>query len=170
MEVCGTRRREILKPTRVSRQSSFKDQSTGGTPFVITVASTSAEQSALDNSIDFDALKTEIYAAYIREQLDLDRALPPTPISDSPMVSPSTPRPDKTPASRPRSRNVESASRLPASTLTRPRSLNSKYSTTISRRGRRHPRSSLAVLKSSSLAGRSISDKSAVSPLLERKG
>ena len=39
-------------------------------------------------SIDTSNLEAEIYSLYLRKSLDLNRSLPPTPISESPQISP----------------------------------------------------------------------------------
>ena len=53
------------------------------------IASTKTTKSTSNQvSVHSSNFKTEIYSAYMHESVDLNRSLPPTPISETPMVSP----------------------------------------------------------------------------------
>ena len=83
---------KIFTSTKISRKSwtslALSDRAT----CVETAISTSPLQrkgiSIGRSSIDTSNLEAEIYSFYIRKSLDLNRSLPPTPISESPQISP----------------------------------------------------------------------------------
>ncbi|KAL9630669.1 MAG: hypothetical protein Q9164_006303, partial [Protoblastenia rupestris] len=102
----------IFMSTKISRRSAFTVGPTDGAPYVETVISASAQQSMIRTSTATSNLKTEIYESYMRRPLDLDRPLPPTPISESPMVSPVTPTFQKTSSLRQRPKAIAPASRF----------------------------------------------------------
>ena len=62
------------------------------------------------------ATKFSIYASYMRRSLNLDRSLPPTPISDSPVASPIASR-HKSHWSHRRSRSLDTMPHVPRSAL-----------------------------------------------------
>ena len=81
---------KIFKSTKISRKSRSSFASSGGA-CVETVISASNQRKAsnMDRaSIITSNIAAEIYPLYIRESLDLNRSLPPTPILESPQLSP----------------------------------------------------------------------------------
>lgn len=98
----------IFIQTKFSRKSWTSIDSSDGTPCIETIISSSPWHSSLTldkSSIHSFDTEKEILASYRRRTLDLERALPPTPISESPQVSPvigtfshrfATPRPLQT--------------------------------------------------------------------------
>ena len=82
---------KIFTSTKISRKSwpslALSDRAT----YVETAISTSPLQrsgiSRRRSSIDTSNPEAEIYSLYIRKSLDLNRSLPPTPISESPQTS-----------------------------------------------------------------------------------
>ena len=81
---------KIFKSTKISGESWPSFASSGGA-YVETIisASNQRKESNMDRaSIVTSDVEAEIYALYIRESLDLNRSLPPTPISESPQLSP----------------------------------------------------------------------------------
>lgn len=160
-----TRTRKLFNPPQVSGHSCIGIYSANGPRLIKPTTSTSARQSILRKSIDFDVLRAEIYAAYLRKPLDLNRSLPPTPISDSPMVSPTGPTFKKDPSLRQRSRRAHSASQSPVLSIIRPHTQISKHSVTARHRGQISPGLTLAVAERSSPSGQPGSVFQAVSPL-----
>lgn len=82
---------KIFKSTNISRKSWISVASSESTPRVKTVISASVQRrkiSADTASLAASNLKEMIYSSYARRPLDLDRSLPPTPISESPQMSP----------------------------------------------------------------------------------
>ena len=82
---------KILFPTSMPRRSWTSVASSDGTPCVETVISASAQSKELNMdevSIITSNLEAEILSLYVRTPLDLNRSLSPTPISESPQVSP----------------------------------------------------------------------------------
>ena len=82
---------KIFFPTKIPRISWPSVASSDGAPCVGTIISASAQRKELDMdeaSIITSNLEAEILSLYIRAPLDLNRTLPPTPISESPQVSP----------------------------------------------------------------------------------
>lgn len=81
---------KIFTPTKNPRKSWTSFASSSGSPHVETVISASTQQR--DTNRDRASIGTsnlaEIYAYYTQKSFDLDRSLPPTPISESPQVSP----------------------------------------------------------------------------------
>ena len=83
---------KIFTSTKISRKSwtslALSDRATCAE----TATSTSPLQrkgiSIGASSIDTSNPEAEIYSLYIRKSLDLNRSLPPTPISESPQISP----------------------------------------------------------------------------------
>lgn len=133
-----------------------------------TVTATPTQRSDPRNSIDSVTLKTAIYASYMRKSLDLNRSLPPTPISESPMVSPLAQRFTKTASFRLRSQSVATAPLAPVSAVIASPKLVSRYSITRATH-RNQPRGlSLAVTRSVPSHTLSAADYSMVSPLLDR--
>lgn len=81
----------IFISTNLSRKSWTSIDSSDGTPRIETVISSSPWHSSLalaKSSVHSFNTEREILASYSRKSLDLDRSLPPTPISESPQVSP----------------------------------------------------------------------------------
>lgn len=122
---------KIFKSTKISRKSQSSVGSVGGTVCVETVISVSSQQSMSQSPTASSRARSEIYASYIRKSPDLDRSLPPTPISESPMVSPVTPRFKKSTFFRRWPQRVERPPRLSTSTFNSPRNIISKYSKTV---------------------------------------
>lgn len=78
-----------LLPTRMSRNHTTDTPSTG-TSFAETTNDVTGDPNDLETeiaSIGTSYIEREIYASYIREPLDLNRSLPPTPVSESPQLS-----------------------------------------------------------------------------------
>lgn len=88
----NTNRYKILMATRISTKSLTSVESSDTTPCVETVIRASPRLTSLDmdRSSPGPSKVEEIYSCYLRNSLDLDRSLPPTPISESPQVSPMT--------------------------------------------------------------------------------
>ena len=81
----------IFFPTKVPRRSWTSVASSDGVPCDETVISASAQRKELnmdEASTITSNLEAEILSLYVRTPLDLNRSLPPTPISESPQVSP----------------------------------------------------------------------------------
>ena len=82
---------KILFPTKIPRRSWTSFASSDGAPCVGTVISASTQRKELnmdEASIITSNLEAEILSLYVRTPLDLNRSLPPTPISESPQISP----------------------------------------------------------------------------------
>lgn len=82
---------KILFPTKISRRTWMSVASSDGAPCVGTVVSASTQRKELtmdEASIITSNFEAEILSLYARTPLDLNRSLPPTPISESPQVSP----------------------------------------------------------------------------------
>lgn len=82
---------KIMIPTKLPRKSWTSVASCDGAPGVETIVAASAQRKEMSmdgGSIVTSNLEAEIYSLYLRPSLDLDRSLPPTPISESPQVSP----------------------------------------------------------------------------------
>ena len=91
VETCSGDRWKILFPTKIPRKSWMSVGSSDGAPGAETVVSASAQRKEIITdgiSIVTSNLEAEIYSLYLRPSLDLDRSLPPTPISESPQVPP----------------------------------------------------------------------------------
>lgn len=81
----------FLFPTKTPRKSWTSFASTGDAPCVGTVISASTQRKEVNmdkKSITTSNLEAEIISLYVGKSLDLNRSLPPTPISESPQVSP----------------------------------------------------------------------------------
>jgi len=81
----------ILISTRISRKSRTSFRSSSSAPCVETTISSSAHRENLNRghtSVIAPTTAAEIYDLYMRRSLDLNRSLPPTPISESPQTSP----------------------------------------------------------------------------------
>lgn len=82
---------KILFPTKTPRKTWTSFASTDDAPCVGTVisASTQRKETNMDKeSTTTSNLEAEIISLYVGKSLDLNRSLPPTPISESPQVSP----------------------------------------------------------------------------------
>ena len=82
---------KILFPTEIPRRTWMSVASSDGAPCVGTVISASTQTKDLnmdEASITASNLEAEIISLYLRTPLDLNRTLPPTPISESPQESP----------------------------------------------------------------------------------
>ena len=82
---------KILASTKMLSKGFTSLASSDGAPCVETVMSASTQRNGIKTdraSIVTSSLEAEIYSSYIRKSLDLNRSLPPTPISESPQVSP----------------------------------------------------------------------------------
>ena len=82
---------KVLFPTSMPRRSWMSVASSDGAPCVETVLSASAQRKELnmdEASIITSNLEAEILSLYVRTPLDLSRSMSPTPISQSPQVSP----------------------------------------------------------------------------------
>ena len=83
---------KIFTSTKISRKSSTSLALSDRATYVETAISTSPMQrrgiSRGRSSIDTSNPEAEIYSLYTRKSLDLNRSLPPTPISESPKISP----------------------------------------------------------------------------------
>ena len=81
---------KIFKSTKIRGESWPSFASSGGACVETVIsASNKRKESNMDRaSIITSVVEAEIYALYIRESLDLDRSLPPTPIPESPQLSP----------------------------------------------------------------------------------
>ncbi|KAG6991095.1 hypothetical protein G7Y79_00057g090770 [Physcia stellaris] len=148
--------------------ASTRNSTRRPTRSIRTVTAASTQKSDSRSSTDSISLKTAIYASYMRKPLDLNRSLPPTPISESPMVSPLAQRFTNTASSRLRSQSVGVAPPVPISAVTAPPKLVSRYSV-IRAAHRDRPRGlSLAVTRSVPSHTLSAADYSIVSPLLDK--
>ncbi|CAD6591030.1 MAG: hypothetical protein ASARMPREDX12_004894 [Alectoria sarmentosa] len=82
----------IFTSVKIPRKSWMSFASSDGAACVETVISASPQQrkevSMTRASIGSSNLEAEIFSLYVRKPLDLDRSLPPTPISESPQISP----------------------------------------------------------------------------------
>ena len=81
----------IFVRRQFSQKSWTSVDSSDNTPNVETVISSSPWHSSLapdQSSISSFTVEKEILASYSRRTLDLERSLPPTPISESPQISP----------------------------------------------------------------------------------
>ena len=81
---------KIFTSTKISRKS-WPSFASSDEVCVETVISASAQRKEMDvdeASIITSSLEAEIYSLYTRKSLDLYRSLPPTPISESPQLSP----------------------------------------------------------------------------------
>ena len=168
MEAIRAHTSKISKATNITNQSRFSATTASRSSCVESVEAASAQQSVLHSSTGSVGLKIQIYASYLRESPDLDRSLPPTPISESPMVSPLTPRFKKRPASRRVLQNVDSAQNLSVSTYIAPLNLRSKIlgTTDAHKPGPQDsPLTTIGPNLSPSLPGSALS---AVSPLSDR--
>ena len=119
---------KALTTTRLPQQSRIRIHSIDDISLIATITSTSTQQSIVRSSIDCERVKTQIYASYFRKPLDLNRTLPPTPISESSMHSPSMPSPKIQDPSHPRSEGTNATLWPPLSRLVSPQSIVSKYS------------------------------------------
>lgn len=83
---------QIFTSTKIVRKSWPSLASSEGATCVETAISASPQQRkgiSMDRaSIGTSNLEAEIYSLYVRKSLDLNRSLPPTPISESPQLSP----------------------------------------------------------------------------------
>ena len=82
---------KLFFPTKIPRRSWTSVASSDGIPCVGTVISASTQRKELnmdEASIITSNLEAEILSLYVRTPLDLNRSLAPTPISESPQVSP----------------------------------------------------------------------------------
>ena len=82
---------KIMIPTKLPRKSWTSVASCDGAPGVETVVAALAQRKEISmdrGSIVTSNLEAEIFSLYLRPSLDLDGSLPPTPISESPQVSP----------------------------------------------------------------------------------
>lgn len=82
---------KIFTSTKVSGKSRMSVASSSGSPFVGTVMSILGQRKEIAMnrvSIATSNLEAEILSSYLRKSLNLDKSLPPTPISESPQVSP----------------------------------------------------------------------------------
>lgn len=83
---------KIFTSTKILRKSWTSLASSDRATCVETAISASPLQrkgiSMGRSSIDTSNLEAEIYSLYVRKSLDLNRSLPPTPISESPQISP----------------------------------------------------------------------------------
>ena len=87
----------IYISTRISRNSRANNTSTFDTLGVENVifASDRPEDPGPEvESIATSNLEDAIYSSYMRKSLDLNRSLPPTPISEGPQMSPTTAKPN----------------------------------------------------------------------------
>lgn len=82
----------IFTSMKTPRKSWMSLASSDGAACVETVISASPQQrkevSMTRASIGSSNLEAEIFSLYVRKPLDLDSSLPPTPISESPQISP----------------------------------------------------------------------------------
>ena len=82
---------KVLFPTKMPRRTWMSVASSDAAPCVGTVVSAPTQRKELnmdEASIIASNLEAEILSLYVRTPLDLNRSLPPTPISESPQVSP----------------------------------------------------------------------------------
>ena len=82
----------IFTSMKIPRKGRMSLGSSNGAACVETVISASPQQrkevSTTRASVGSSNLEAEIYSLYVRKPLDLDSSLPPTPISESPQISP----------------------------------------------------------------------------------
>ena len=91
IQTCMANRCQIFMSTKVLRKSwpTFTSSDASSCVETVTSASTMGKHTNIDReSVVASNLKAEIYALYIRESFDVNKSLPPTPISESPQVSP----------------------------------------------------------------------------------
>lgn len=138
-----------LEPCKPLQGDSSKFHSKGSKSVFTYLISASNRESIARSSTDSVDVKTQIYASYIRKPLDLNRSLPPTPITESPMISPITPRFTKNSAAHERSQSVGAASPLSAMTPIKPRGAVSIYLGTVHRHAGSEQDSLLAATDSS---------------------
>lgn len=88
-------RSSSIGPLYITKQVPRKGRMTIATSdsrsSVQVVLSTAAQQFDVDEdiaSVVTSELKTQIYSSYLRKPLDLNRSLPPTPISETPSTTP----------------------------------------------------------------------------------
>ena len=83
---------KIFTSTKIARKSWTSLALSDRAAYVETAISTSPLQrkgiSRGGSPIDTSTPEAEIYSLYLRKSLDLNRSLPPTPISESPQISP----------------------------------------------------------------------------------
>ena len=82
---------KIFTPSKIPRKSWTTIESSDGSPCIETVIFALAQrESPIINSPStiHSNLEAEIFSLYRRKSLDLNRSLPPTPISESPQVLP----------------------------------------------------------------------------------
>lgn len=81
---------KIFAPTKSSTKSwtSFASSDRAPCPEIIVSASQRKETETEKESIVNANIEAEIHSLYTRRSLDLNRSLPPTPISESPQMSP----------------------------------------------------------------------------------
>ena len=82
---------KILFPKKIPMRSWISIASSNGAPCVETAISASAPGKELnmdEASIITSNLEAEIFSLYLRGPLEMNKSLPPTPISESPQISP----------------------------------------------------------------------------------
>ena len=83
---------KIFTSTKISRKSrtslALSDRATHAETAISTSALQRKGTIIGGSSIDTSNPEAELYSLYIRKSLDLNRSLPPTPISESPQMSP----------------------------------------------------------------------------------
>ena len=83
---------KIFTSTKISRKSwtslALSDRATCVETAISTLPLQRKGTSIGRSSIDTSTPEAEIYSLYLRKSLDLNRSLPPTPISESPQISP----------------------------------------------------------------------------------
>lgn len=175
----------ILKSTEISRKSWTSFGSSDGTPCVETVISASSRaaphqaspsdaglkflSSSMPKLLDLSSvdLATRVMATKCRlpRPLDLDRSLPPTPISESPQISPSSERLNKSLSFCTGPQNSEMIPSAISRTLISPNIPTSKFFMTFSKHRSRHSCISAKGLEITIPPGQSDSTESEVSAI-----
>ncbi len=135
---------KIFTSTKISRKSWPSFASSDGV-CVETVISASAQRREMDvdrASIITSSLEAEIYSLYTRKSIDLYRSLPPTPISESPQLSPILVKMNDRSPFRQRPQMVETSTRGSMSAFVSPQMPALTYPATISK----HQRLPVSVL------------------------
>ena len=120
----------ILRSTHFSSANGVTNESPDLTPRVPTVISSSPQSDFPRDSLESSSTRSQIFASYMRTPLNLNRPLPPAPISESPVISPLTPRLTKDRFRRDIISNNRSVQQGSRSTSISPQRLVSRYSAT----------------------------------------
>ena len=144
VQTCNPNRCKIFTSTKISRKSWPSFASSDGV-YVETVISASAQRKEMDvdrASTITSSLESELYSLYTRKSLDRYRSLPPTPISESPQLSPVLAKLNDWSSFRQLTQMLETSTRGSMSAFVSPHMPVLTYSATISK----HQRLPISVL------------------------